>query len=270
MSVVNTPTDYLTASEWPTLNALDGHGFGDYDLPDTDALAGTRLTVTLDDGAQVSVEIGADGEATVLDERPGSDLVAHTGPVSVKLVDDDLHLVHTASPGPDGIAHVVVVDGRTGAATVVRSHVAPPGPVGTVRVVEEVRTGTTTGGAARHERTDALVGRRVLYVYGPDNAYEHLYLTDSAYTWHCLAGAEKGLADTDRGRVWRLRENVFLFAWQEKVVPCDGIVAINFDRGRSTGRIWGLDTEEGTTNSIAMGARESELSRTVPDPSAWA
>ncbi len=67
-----------------------------------------------------------------------------------------------------------------------------------------------------------------------------------------------------------LREDVFLFAWQEKVVPCDGIVAINFDRGRSTGRIWGLDTEEGTTNSIAMGARESELSRTEHDPSAWA
>ncbi len=52
----------------------------------------------------------------------------------------------------------------------------------------------------------------MLHVYGPENAYEHLHLTDSAYTWHCLAGAERGLADTDRDRVWKLREDAHLFA----------------------------------------------------------
>ncbi|WP_432501082.1 MoaF C-terminal domain-containing protein [Kineococcus arenarius] len=260
--------DYPVASEWPTLNALDGDGFSDHNLPDTDELSGTDVAIRLDDGGTLTVRISTDGSATVVDDRPGAG--ESTGPVSVKRVDEGLFLIHTASPGPEGVAHVVVLDTLDGATTVVRSHVAPPGPVGTVRVEEEVRSGSTTGGAARHHRSSDLVGRRVLYVYGPGNAYEHLYLTGSAYTWHCLAGAEEGLADTDRGRVWKVREDVYLFAWQEKVVPCDGIVVVNFARGRSTGRIWGLDTGEGTTNSIAMGARESELNRTVHDPAAWA
>ncbi len=51
-------------------------------------------------------------------------------------------------------------------------------------------------------------------------------------------------------------------------MPCDGVAAVNFRRGHSTGRIRGLDTATGRRNSIATGAREAVLSRTVHDPAA--
>ncbi|WP_432482639.1 MoaF C-terminal domain-containing protein [Kineococcus esterisolvens] len=269
--VANPPAgvDYPPADRWPTLNALDVQGFSDYNLPDSDALSGRSFRAEFD--AHPALSISLDREAGVrLEEEDGrSEPAAVVAPVSVKQVDDGLFLLHAAVTEPEPAAFVIALDVTGGAVTVVRSTLVDASP-GSPRVHEDVRTGSLAGRSARHQRTSELVGARVQYVYGPDNAYEHVYLTDSAYTWHCLAGPERGLADTERGRVWKLREDVYLFAWQEKVVPCDGVVAINFRRGRSTGRIWGLDTGTGEPNSLAMGARETLLSRTVHDPSAWA
>ncbi|NAZ77628.1 hypothetical protein GTQ99_19750 [Kineococcus sp. T13] len=261
--------DYLPAEQWPTLNALDGHGFGDYDLPDCEALTGQSFQAHFDGGSTLSISLDGAHTVRLREESAQRALREVVAAAAVKEVDDGLYLLHAALGEPADEALVVVLDVSSGAVTVVRSTLLDDAAPGSPRVHEDVRTGALAGSSARHERTSELVGARVQYVYGPDNAYEHLYLTEAAYTWHCLAGAERGLADTDRGRVWKLREEVYLFTWQEKVVPCDGIVAINFRRGRSTGRIWGLDTETGETNAIAMGARETVLSRTVHDPSTW-
>jgi hypothetical protein len=51
---------------------------------------------------------------------------------------------------------------------------------------------------SRHERTGNLVGERIEWVYSSKDAYEHIYLNENTYCWHCIAGNEKGLADTDR------------------------------------------------------------------------
>jgi hypothetical protein len=40
------------------------------------------------------------------------------------------------------------------------------------------------------------------------------------YSWQCLAGPERGLADTDEVSVWELRPGIYVFAWRKKVVPC--------------------------------------------------
>lgn len=260
--------DYAPADQWPTLNVLDGHGFSDYDLPGSDALAGRELRAAFDGGATLTVTIDDAGSATWAD---GDQQV--TLPVFVKEVDSNLYLLHSAVEATsvaDAVSWVLVADLDSGAVTVVRSTMVLDADRSGPAAQEEVHTGSLDGRSARHERTSELVGQRVLYVYGPDNAYEHIYLTESSYTWQCLAGAERGLADTDRGRVWKLRDKIYLFAWQEKVVPCDGIVAINFQRGRSTGRIWGWDTDAQASNSIAMGAREQVLNTTTYDSSAWA
>jgi len=48
-----------------------------------------------------------------------------------------------------------------------------------------------------HERSADPVGKRVKYTYSSTHAYEHVFLNDHRYTWHCLSGPEKGLADTE-------------------------------------------------------------------------
>jgi len=95
--------------------------------------------------------------------------------------------------------------------------------------------------AARHRPTSDLVGRRVEYTYSSTERYEHVYLNDRFYTWHCLQGSEKGLADTDRCHYYKLGIDLYLFVWREKIVPTLGVVVVDFDAMRTVGKIFGYE-----------------------------
>jgi hypothetical protein len=92
---------------------------------------------------------------------------------------------------------------------------------------------------ARHEPTRDLIGRRVEYTYSPSERYEHIYLNEHFYTWHCLLGSEKGLADTDRCHYFKLADRLYLFVWREKIVPTLGVVVADFVAMRTMGKIFG-------------------------------
>ena len=62
----------------------------------------------------------------------------------------------------------------------------------------------------RHEKTSDLVGHRMQWIYSSKDAYEHIYLNESRYTWHCISGNEKGLADTDTCFFYKLAERLYL------------------------------------------------------------
>ena len=95
--------------------------------------------------------------------------------------------------------------------------------------------------AAVHGPTSDLVGRRVEYTYSSTERYEHVYLNDKFYTWHCLQGSEKGLADTDRCHYYKLGTDLYLFVWREKIVPTLGVVVVDFDAMRTAGKIFGYE-----------------------------
>ncbi|WP_308468007.1 molybdenum cofactor biosynthesis F family protein [Rathayibacter soli] len=117
--------------------------------------------------------------------------------------------------------------------------------------------------------TNALIGRRVVWDYSPIHAYEHIYLSPQWYTWQCLAGPEKGLADTDQNTVYRLREGIYVFAWREKVIPCASVTVAdhrNVRAIRSHGVLFGLDETGRTPMHFTFGAYGRLLSVTVhPD-----
>lgn len=89
------------------------------------------------------------------------------------------------------------------------------------------------------ERTKELIGKRIRYRYSPTELYEHIYLNDSFYTWHCIKGVEAGLADTDLCHFFKLREQLYLFVWQEKIVPTLGVVTIDLEKNKTDGKIFG-------------------------------
>lgn len=93
----------------------------------------------------------------------------------------------------------------------------------------------------RHNVTEELVGKRVEYTYSPTERYEHIYLNRNFYTWHCLLGAEKGLADTDCCHSYKLARQLYLFAWREKIVPTLGVVVLDLNAMRTTGKIFGYE-----------------------------
>ena len=113
-----------------------------------------------------------------------------------------------------------------------------------------------------HERTTDLIGKRIKYAYSSKHVYEHIYLNDRFYTWHCLAGVEKGLADTEICDYFKIAPDVYLFTWREKVMPTFGVVLINFKEMRSNGKTFGLDVASGKIINFNLGSRAELINET--------
>lgn len=104
-------------------------------------------------------------------------------------------------------------------------------------------------------RTTELVGKRIRYRYSETELYEHIYLNPSLYTWQCLAGLEVGLADTDLCHYFKLREELYLFIWQEKIVPTLGVVTVDLQRNKTDGKIFGYaENDFGVLTNFPIGA----------------
>jgi hypothetical protein len=119
----------------------------------------------------------------------------------------------------------------------------------------------------RHQKTRDLVGKRAQWVYSSKDAYEHIYLNENTYTWHCIAGKEKGLADTDRCFYYKLGENFYLFVWIEKIIPTLGVILEDLDVMRSYGKIFGYEgcAVNGRIANFAVGSYATMLNTTEYD-----
>jgi hypothetical protein len=115
--------------------------------------------------------------------------------------------------------------------------------------------------------TTALLGQRVLWTYGGEHSYEHIYLGPHRYTWHCLAGREAGLADTDECTTYQIRPGIYVFAWREKVAPRASVtIADHRDVTslRSYGATFGLDETGELPTHFTFHAVGELLSQTIP------
>jgi hypothetical protein len=111
------------------------------------------------------------------------------------------------------------------------------------------------------EPTSDLLGRRVEYTYSPHERYEHIYLNERFYTWRCIEGSEKGLTDTDACHYFKIDENLYLFAWREKIVPTLGIVMVDLNALKTTGKIVGYESNDfGKLRNFTVGARARVIS----------
>lgn len=175
-----------------------------------------------------------------------------------------------AAPSADSVpaATSLLLDLARGHALGVHSHIdgAAPGrtAVGQDFTVWRIE-GTPAVGAAPAP-SSSLLGRRVMWTYSAVHAYEHIYLSPELYTWQCLAGPEKGLADTDQCTYYQLRPGIFVFAWREKVIPCASVtVADHRDPGamRAHGVLFGTGDDGSGTTHFTFGAYGRLLSQTV-------
>ncbi|AHG21070.1 moaF [Chania multitudinisentens RB-25] len=115
--------------------------------------------------------------------------------------------------------------------------------------------------------TDELIGMRNLYTYSPTERYEHIYLNEHFYTWQCLDGVEKGLADVDRCHYVKVAEKLYLFVWREKIVPTLGVVMIDLQGMRTDGKILGYQGSDfNALSNFAVGAHAQILNITQYPP----
>ncbi|MEU4806559.1 molybdenum cofactor biosynthesis F family protein [Actinosynnema sp. NPDC023587] len=182
------------------------------------------------------------------------------------LVDEGLYYTqfHPADRPREAVS--LFLDLRDGRALVVTTTI---NETGTPRVTQRfqpatIRDAEVTG--TEPAPTRSLIGRRAMWIYSAEHAYEHVYLSPHWYTWQCLAGPEKGLADTDENSAYQLRPGIFVFTWREKVIPCASVtVADHRDvhRLRSHGVLFGLDETGAGSTHFTFGAHGRLLSNTV-------
>ena len=124
-----------------------------------------------------------------------------------------------------------------------------------------------TPATKKHKKTSRLVGERIQFKYSNNDVYEHVYLNENFYTWHCLKGVEAGLCDTDACHYYDLGHNLVWFVWREKIVPTLGSVIEDFDAMRSFGKLYGYKNsiQEETIINFSAGSYAKMLNSTKYD-----
>ncbi|MDR6866205.1 hypothetical protein J2Y69_000797 [Microbacterium resistens] len=259
-------------STWLPLDGL-APGFDANKATPSTALAGREVNVTAPDGTRIAHRFGEDRVAWSFVPGTDDDSPASTGDDAYEAfeVDDGLLFVQFPHDSRPTEAVSLVVDLRHGRVLSIVSRILAPEP-GRTRVqhafVPAEIDGAAVSGTAPAPTT-ALIGRRVEWVYSPEHAYEHVYLSSRWYSWQCLAGPERGLADTDENSVWEIRPGIYVFAWREKVIPCASVtIADHRDAGRirSHGVLFGLDESGEVPTHFTFGAWGRLISVTSHTP----
>jgi hypothetical protein len=255
-------------------------GISEGTLPHDDGLAGRRLTLATEDGGVTTLAFAAGG-ALAWEVRGGPDDGAR-GEESCRITRprEQIAVVDYVASTRRATSVTMVLDLAAGAATTV---------TGTLPTEAQAACGAFTlasrgdeltlveaaivpgyidrpwvSGAHPHGPTDALVGKRVQYVYSETEAYEHIYLNEQLYTWQCLRGSEKGLADTDRCHYRRITDELYLFVWREKVIPTLGIVLVDWRAKRSNGKLFGYECDDfGALSTTAISSQATLLNVTT-------
>ena len=92
-------------------------------------------------------------------------------------------------------------------------------------------------------------------------------MNEQTYTWHCIAGNERGLADTDRCFFYELGKQLYLFVWIEKIIPTVGVVIEDLEAMRSYGKIFGRGGYDmnGRITNFPVGSYGKRLNKTQYD-----
>lgn len=268
-------------NKWVQVSELSG-GITGYTLPESSDLAGKTIRVFPENEASRRYCFR---NKNTLDWEPEPGPVAGDGssaPYRATTLREGIYLVDFVKPGQQGASVSMVLDFNAKTATLAEGRL-PGKDESRVDLYTRIRrggdlTGVTarflratidtpfTPDAGHHTITRELIGKRIRYVYSETDAYEHIYLNDAFYTWHCLSGVEKGLADTDRCHYYKIDEALYLFVWREKIVPTLGVVLLDTNQMKTTGKLFGYESDDfGKMTNIPIGAHADLLNVTNHD-----
>ncbi|KAJ5750286.1 molybdenum cofactor biosynthesis protein F [Penicillium manginii] len=252
--------DFVPVSQWPTLEEL-AVGFVEHLMPASSALADEVINIVFDGDISIShhftTESSLNWEITTgpqKDTKGKHDYKAFEVRSSIFFVDfykpefeEHVSLVWNRSTGQiiAGLSKLKEVEGKW-------------------RTTTEFLQGhdATFPYATTFPNTDELVGRHILYRYSPKDAYEHVYLNSGTLTWHCLSGTEKGLADTEFCRTFKLSDQLYLLFWTETIMPVESFVVVDLQKMRSTGRFYCWDPKPQRVVQMLFGSYATHLAKT--------
>jgi len=270
---------YLRAKSWIDLGDW-GKGMNEFKLPSSDELVGKELKFYFNVGNRVIKYVFHDASSLAWEVLEGPDKgQSSTETYEAIRVAPNIYFVDFVKKTLPNVSVSMALDLNTRMATVLIATV-PDKEAASQGFVDRLGKGLDLSTmkveilhanvnppspdepVVPHERTTDLIGKRIKYAYSSKHVYEHIYLNDRFYTWHCLVGVEKGLADTEICDYFKIAPDVYLFTWREKVMPTFGVVLINFKEMRSNGKTFGLDVASGKIINFTMGSRAEPINET--------
>jgi molybdenum cofactor biosynthesis protein MoaF len=227
-------------------------------LPSTDALAGTRLLFTLQDGTPMTLDFDH-SHGCAWSNIPGITL-AGSGRATVDVVEGapgvyfiDLLLPDMAMQTAD-----VIVDMDTRHALVVSSSLNEPVERRT-RLSQQFTTAivgdaSTVAIGPKPAPTRDLIDHRALYHYSPDTTYEHIYINSNWYAYQCVNGVRRGDCGCDHASYYKIADDVYVVAWREILIDIAAVFVYDMKAKRTTGKAWGVIGKPLELRNVPAGA----------------
>ena len=251
--------DYIPENEWPPISTmLDG--FGDQTLPATPALSGTTLQIPAEGGSLAEYSFQDSSTLIWITSGPDNETSGTATYKAIEARPDIFIIDFVRGEGTNTENVTIILDRKTGAVTSGVSKVVDVD--GNTRTTTEFSQANMHGADVLHQRSSALVGKRIFYRYSDVETYEHIYLNPGTFTWNCIRGGEAGLADTDRCMTWDVAEDLFIFFWTEKVMPVEAVLLVDLQEKRSIGRMFGWDETPSEPVILPFNSRLTVLNST--------
>ncbi|MCI9888394.1 MoaF N-terminal domain-containing protein [Micrococcales bacterium 31B] len=258
--------EFVPIETWPDVSEML-EGFGEPSLPASDSLVGQTLDVNYEGGITIRHTFASATSLTwLITAGEGSgDTGTHTYR-AIEVREGIFYIEFQKGESVKTHALVMIVNLADGRVTTADSYFV--GRNGQVRMQTDFISGRLVGSGEiePRERTDYLVGKRVLYRYSATEAYEHVYLNASTVAWQCVRGGEKGLADVEQTKAFELGDDLVIYFWTETVMPVESVLVIDFQQQRSIGRMFCWENSTLDPVHLPFDSRLTLLSETTyPD-----
>ena len=234
-------------------------------LPQTDALVGQSMKISLDSGASFELKFAGRKEVNWHSgDQSGTDWceVVEVAPHTYFI---DLTFAHQPRQ-----SQTFIVNLHSRQVLAVRT-ILREGDVGKEpRAVHQFSPGVLGDPAVpptghKPGQSRDLIGLRALYDYGPEQIMEHIYLNSERYVWQGIIGPLRGESDVDMSTVYKFDDNQYIFAFREFGLPVSTVFFYNWDQMRLTGKFFAIG-EDGAIANTPAGAYIKKLSMAFYPP----
>lgn len=254
---------FVAQEDWPDVSAMI-EGFGEPSLPASEALSGRTIDVRFDDGRTIRHEFGSTRELTkTVLAGPGA---GSSGTLAYRAVEvrPGVQIIDVVEgEGAETRAITFVIDLADGRVTAAESGITLTDGVGRTDTLFLSGRVEGTGDIEPRPSSDELVGKRIYYRYSETERYEHIYLNWGTFVWHCISGAESGLADVDQTKTFELADGLVIFYWKESVMPVESFLVVDLHAKRSIGRMFCWENPSQSVVHIPFDSRFTILNDTT-------
>lgn len=229
-------------------------------LPRSAALVGQSLSLALDNGRRVTLDILSPDRLRLTEAGQSTTEWCETVEVAPDTFFLDLTLAARPAEAETLILNLASRRVLSVRATLRPAEAAPGEPRVAQDWVAGVLEGGTPSGMVPHQTRD-LIGLRAFYDYSPNHYYEHIYLSSTRYGWQNLVGVQRGHGDTDLATTFKFGEGQYVFGFREFIIPVASVFFYNWQDMRSTGKFLG-ETGDGQIQNSPAGAFIEKASMT--------